>query len=71
MPNLGGDDALLEKAIKDLHAAWDVAGEGWRDLARDDFKDRHLDGMEAEVRGAARAMRELQVLIAEAVRSCS
>ena len=71
MPNLSGDDALLEKAIKDLHAAWDAAGEGWRDRARDDFKDQHLDALEAEVREAARAMRELQVLIGEAVRSCS
>ncbi len=71
MAAVGGDDVLLEKALKDLRTAWAVAGEGWQDRARDDFETTHLQELETRVRDAARALRQLSLLIAEARRQCT
>lgn len=71
MPALTCDDALLEKAVKELRAAWDDTSETWRDQARTDFANDHLDPLEARARQAAGAIRRMDTLLREAVRQCT
>jgi hypothetical protein len=71
MPNFSGDEALIEKTIKDLHAAWAATADGWRDQARPDFEREHLDEIEARLREAGRAMLQIQTILREAVTACS
>lgn len=71
MPALMGDDALLEKALKDLAAAWDATSDAWRDEARTDFADQHLDAIDARTRAAVRAIRQMDTLLKEAIHQCS
>ena len=66
-----GDDALLEKALKDLAAAWDATADEWRDEARTDFSDQHLHELEARTRLAVRAIRQMDTLLKEAIHQCS
>ncbi len=71
MPSVMGDDALLEKALKDLAVAWDATADGWRDEARTAFADQHLHEMEARIRLAVRTIRQLDTLLKEAITQCS
>ncbi len=71
MPVLTCDDALLEKAINELRAAWDATGDTWHDQARSDFATNHIDPLEARARQAAGAIRRMDTLLREAVRQCT
>lgn len=71
MPALTCDDALLEKAVKEIRAAWDATADTWRDQARSDFATDHLDPLEARARAAAGAVRRMDTLLREAVRQCT
>jgi hypothetical protein len=71
MPVLSGDDALLEKALKELLVAWDATSDGWRDQARVDFAHDHLDPLMARARQAAGAIRRMDTLLREAVQQCT
>lgn len=71
MPSLMGDDALLEKALKDLAAAWDATADGWRDEARTDFAEQQVQELEARTRLAVRTIRQMDALLKEAIHQCS
>jgi len=71
MPNVSGDDALLEKALKDLSAAWSRSSDGWQDAARSTFAELHLQPIEIRARHGAKAIKQLEALLAEAMRQCS
>jgi hypothetical protein len=70
MPNLSGDDALLEKSLKTLEQAWAISGERWQDAAREDFERQHLDPIMERARVAVRALKQLDGLLAETMRQC-
>jgi hypothetical protein len=70
MPNLAGDDALLEKALRALDLAWTEGGSRWRDSAREDFAAAHLDPIRERARVAIRALKQLDGLLAETMRQC-
>jgi hypothetical protein len=65
-----GDDALIGGALRDLLAAWHLAGDRWRDQARADFTQIHLEPIEASAREAARAIVQVERLLAEVSRQC-
>ena len=71
MPNFSGDEALIERALKDLQTAWAATADGWRDQARSDFEREHLVEIEDRLREAARAMRQIQTILREAITACS
>jgi hypothetical protein len=71
MPVLTCDDALLEKALKELRVAWDATGEGWRDQARADFANDHLDPLMARARQAAGTIRRMDAILRDAVQQCT
>lgn len=71
MPALTCDDALVEKALKDLQVAWDGTAESWRDQARTDFATDHLDPLITRAREAAVAMRRMDTLLRDAVQQCT
>jgi hypothetical protein len=70
MPNLSGDDALLEKSLKALEQAWAESGERWQDAAREDFQRNHLEPITQRAREAVRALKQLDGLLAETMRQC-
>ena len=70
MPNLTGDDALLEKSLRTLEQAWNESGSRWRDEAREDFAREHLAPISERARVAIRALKQLDGLLAETMRQC-
>ena len=62
---------LIEKTLKDLQTAWAATADGWRDQARPNFEREHLDEIEARLREAGRAMRQIQTILREAITACS
>ena len=71
MPNVSGDDALLDKALRELSQAWSATSDGWRDQARTTFAETHLQEIEKRARLGARAIKQLEALLSEAMRQCS
>ena len=71
MPKLSGDEAVIERAVKDLQAAWSATADGWRDQARPDFEHQHLVEIEVRLREAGRAMRQIHAILREAITACS
>ncbi len=71
MPALTCDDALVEKALKDLHVAWDGTAESWRDQARTDFATDHLDPLTIRAREAAAAIRRMDAILRDVVHQCT
>jgi hypothetical protein len=65
-----GDEALLEKALRDLADAWRAAEEGWRDAARDGFHREFLAPLEARAGYAVKTLQQFATLIEEAERTC-
>lgn len=70
MIGTSGDHDQLEKALRDLLAAWEITEAGWRDLARTEFARDHLNPLDARVRLAVRTSKQLSALLEEAVREC-
>ena len=71
MSNPAADEATLDRALRELSDAWAIAGEGWRDAAREEFQRDHLDDISWRGRQAMKSLGELTQLCAEALRRCS
>lgn len=71
MRGVNGDDAQIEKALRELTAAWAATEDGWRDVAREGFSRHHLQPLEARLRASVRSIRQLESLLEEAIRQCS
>ena len=71
MSSTSADEATMDRALRELTDAWLIAGEGWRDAARDEFAREHLDQIEWRGRQGMKALSELSALCAEAVRRCA
>jgi hypothetical protein len=70
MIGVSGDHDQLEKALRDLLAAWAVTEAGWQDRARTEFAEEHLNPLDARVRLAVRTSKQLSALLEEAIREC-
>lgn len=70
MSGSGADEAMLEGALRDLLQAFSATSDGWRDGARQDFDRDHLREIEARSRQGIKALGELSVLCADAIRRC-
>jgi len=70
-PRFGGDDDLIEGAIRDLEAAFAAAGELWRDQSREEFAQNQLEPMLQRAREAVRTIREIEAILRDAVRQSS
>src|SRR4029079_9705359 len=57
--------AAVDKGLRELRAAWEATGSGWRDRARGDFADHHLAEIDARARLAARTLSPLEDTLAE------
>jgi hypothetical protein len=70
MTRISGGAAQLEKAAAALREAYAASADGWRDRAREEFAEQHLHALEARLRQAVQASRQLESLLTEAVRTC-
>ena len=71
MSNASADEATLDRAVRELTDAWAIAGDGWRDAAREEFQRDHFDDLAWRGRQAMKSLSELTLLCAEALRRCS
>lgn len=71
MPVLSSDAVQVHKALKDLALAWANTEKDWRDQARADFAEHHLNELEARARVATQVMDQMDLLLREAVHQCS
>lgn len=67
---IGHNSARLADALRDLRQAWSRAGDGWRDQAREEFAQAHLEPLEQRVREAVDAMAELARILERTIRDC-
>ena len=68
---MAGNESMLAKAMEDLEKKWAITADGWRDQARTDFDEQHLEPMRHAVRTARSAIRNVDELMAKVVRDCS
>lgn len=70
MSTPGADEGMLDGALRELMQSWRSTSEGWRDGAREEFDRDHLRDLEWRARQAMKALGDLSVLCAEAIRRC-
>ncbi|HYE05821.1 MAG TPA: hypothetical protein VEL07_09930 [Planctomycetota bacterium] len=68
---VSGGDGALDQALRDLLAEWADCEAAWRDDARRDFAERHLDGIVDRAREAVVAIKRLDALLREGIQRCS
>jgi hypothetical protein len=61
----------LNKALRNLHIAWDRTADGWQDHLRPQFEADHLEPMVVDAKAAVNAMNRLAELFARVRRDCS
>lgn len=71
MPTVMGYDALLAKALRDLHQTWAASEAVWRDQARTDFTHAHLEPIADRIRLAVRTLKQLESLLESMERDCA
>jgi hypothetical protein len=66
----GGEEAL-DGALRELLDAWQATADGWRDAARSEIDQQHIEPLRVQAKQAARSLAELSRLCRDAVRRCS
>ena len=70
MPRLGHDEAILNKAARELEMHWEMAAARWRDRARVDFENMFLKELIPDTKRAADAITRINRLLQRAVQEC-
>ncbi len=68
---VSGGDGALDQALRDLMAEWADCESAWRDDARRDFAENHLDPIAERARAAVIAIKRLDALLREGIQRCS
>ncbi len=63
--------AKLQRALKDLHAAWGRVRPSWRDEVARSFEGEVVAELDHRVRGALGGMQQMQEVLQRARRDCS
>jgi len=67
-PRIGGEEGLIEQALRDLEIAFASSGELWRDQSREGFVIDHLDPLRQRAKDAVRTIREIEAILRDVVR---
>jgi len=68
---IGDNEGRLASAIDQLNQRWDATGASWRDKAREEFNQEHLEELRRAVKVAQMGMRNINDLLRQVIRECS